>query len=100
MITKELFEQIIELQQEADTFIDKLEDMGLNLYDTPIFNTYGYYLDMLLTAYFTMEGHDWVNWYLFEKAGNSEMKAYNEDESEIKLETLDDLWELIKNYRV
>ena len=51
-----------------------------------------------LETYFTEEGTDIIYWYLFEKNGNSEYKMWDKDKNEIPTETIEDLWNIVKDY--
>lgn len=72
---------------------DRFYAIGFSI-DAPIFDYIDSMFDMLLHARLTDEGVDWVYWWLFEP-GN---KAYNKDGSEIKTETIEDLYKLIEPY--
>lgn len=66
-------------------------------------NSVGGFLDTVLPELFSDEGVDWVNWWLFEKPGlfkNSlPNEAYDEDGNIIPTDTIDDLWNLVKDYQ-
>jgi hypothetical protein len=53
---------------------------------------------MLINSHFDEEGQDWINWWLYEKDGNPELKAWDENDNEIPTETIDDLWNLVKDH--
>lgn len=54
---------------------------------------------MVIEAYFTIEGVDWITWWLYEKNENPELKAWDEYHNEIPMETREDFWQFIKQYR-
>lgn len=54
--------------------------------------------DKFLEIYFTEEGLDWIYWYLYEKDNNPEYKAWDKDNNEIPTETIEDLWNIVKDY--
>lgn len=95
MINKEKFEKFIsEFRRNSDN-IDTVEEVFPMLCESPIINFEWYCFDELMKAYFTKEGIDWIDYFLFE---NPE-KCYYQDGERIKLETVDDLWTLIEEYR-
>ena len=67
--------------------------------DLPLLDTVWSMQDLIFTSTFTTEGWDWMFWWLFEKGSTPELKAYDENEKEIPLETIDDLWNFVKDYR-
>ena len=59
--------------------------------------------DILFEYIFGAEALDWINWWLYEKNGslsNSPLEAYDEDNNIIPTDTIDDLWNLIKEFYV
>ena len=87
------FKQIIQMYQDILEERDKFDEIGFSI-DAPIFNYIDSMFDMLLHAYLTDDGVDWVYWWLLEP-GN---KAYNKDGSEIKTDTIEDLYKLLEPY--
>lgn len=95
MIGKEEFKELIQEYYEQDKRIDKLCEIFPGSYGDPIFDWGCRMFDKLIDSYFDAIGADWVSYYLYE---NPE-KRYYQDEKEIPLETLDDLWLLIEPHR-
>ena len=56
-------------------------------------------LDEVIGLLFQEEGVDDINWWLYEKCGRPDYKMWDKDGNEIPTETLDDLWEIVKDYR-
>lgn len=95
MIGKEKFTELIQEYYKQDKRIDKFDELLPGCYGSPILD-YGWKMfDELKEAYFTEEGVDWINYFLYE---NPE-KRYYIDDTEIPLKTIDDLWETVKDYR-
>jgi predicted methyltransferase len=93
-------EKFISLLKEHDSQverIDLLQSIGLNIYDSPLIEYGNFMFDEVIKAYFTEEGDDWISWFIYEKNGDPEIKAFDNGK-EIPLETYDDLWELVKEY--
>lgn len=100
LISKDKFIEIIKNQQTEREHLDKADEIFPNLWESKLF-TYGFELfDKLIISYFDERGSDWIFWWLYEKDGRSDMKAYDENHNEILTETIDDLWELVKQYRI
>lgn len=98
-----LKEEFIKIIQEYDTFkdrIDKISKAGLQIWNSELVEYSYQTFDRLLKALFTEEGVDWVYWWLLEKRGNPEFKAFDENQKEIPSETIEDLWNVVKQYRI
>lgn len=98
MITKEEFIKLISEQKKWD---DHLDEVGKVLNCNPLdidWVEYGARLfDSTLNILFEEEGVYDILWWLWEKNGNSEMKMWDEDGKEIPTETIEDLWNIVKN---
>lgn len=95
LVTKEEFKKLIDSYYEQEKRFDTINSI-LPLSPESPFLMWGY--DMfhkLLEAYFTEDGVDWIAYYLYE---NPE-KCYYIDEVRVPLETIDDLWKIIKDCR-
>ena len=79
--------------------LDKLSDAGLPVWEMDIIEYGNLLFDKVINFYFTQEGEEWIFWWLYEKNGNSEIKAWDEDHNEIPTETIEDLWKCVKQYR-
>lgn len=95
MIDKQEFEKLIQEYYEQDKRIDKIEEIFIGSCEDPIFDWGFRMFEKLIDVYFDKIGSDWISYYLYE---NPE-KRYYQDNVEMPLETLDDLWELIKFHR-
>lgn len=95
MISKEKFEEYISKYQKNSDDIDYACGIFPDFFESS-FVAFGWYcFRELIKAYFTEEGVDWIDYFLFE---NPE-KCYYQNEERIRLETVDDLWEIVKDYR-
>lgn len=100
MIGKEDFVQIIQEHNNQHERIDKLCDItGFNIWESDLIEYGNLMFDKVIEAYFTEEGVDWIFWWLYERDGNPDMKAYNENDNEIPFATIEDLWNYVKQYR-
>ena len=98
-ISKEEFFKLLNEQKAQSGRIDKLNDAGLSIWDSDLIEYGNLMFERVIKVYFTKEGVDWIFWWLYEKAGDPEMKAWDEDHDEIPMETMEDLWRYVKQYR-
>ena len=114
MITYEKFKEIIVRYIIVSKCESTLRDMDIEIFESPLFETTGYYLDWLLEAYFTESGVDTINWWMFEyhtleedfdKNGNyigdpdKEPGMWDKDDNIIPIITIKDLWNEVKDLR-
>lgn len=95
MIGKQEFVDLIQGYREQSERVDKLCEIFPDSFGDPIMDWGFRMFDNLINAYFDEIGADWVSYYLYE---NPE-KRYYQDNVEMPLETLDDLWKLIEKHR-
>lgn len=99
MIGKEKFVKLIKDYQEWSEKINKVCDvLGINVFEAEWIEYTSVLFDNTLHLIFEDEGVDFINWWLFERDGNPELKAWDENEKEIPLDTVEDLWEFVKDY--
>lgn len=95
MITEEKFKRLIREHEMQNARVDLFGKLFPTAFDSPIIE-FGYFMfDEVMESYFTEEGVDWIDYYLYE---NSE-KCYYANDVKIPLETIDDLWGTVKDYR-
>ena len=100
-MTKELFTKMILEIHNFNVQVDQwCEVMCANLFESPLVESGWNLISMLINRNFDEEGQDWINWWLYERRVPSDMKAYNEDGSEIPMDTIEDLWNLVEKYRI
>lgn len=100
MITKEQFIKLITDHRKHNDRLDEVEDvLGLAIYDCDWVEYGNILFDEVLGLLFQEEGVDDINWWLYEKCGRPDYKMWDKDGNEIPTETLDDLWEIVKDYR-
>ena len=100
-MTKELFTAMILEIQNFNVQVDQwCEVMCANLFESPLVESGWNLISMLINSNFDEEGQDWINWWLYEKSENPELKAWDAEDKEIPTETIDDLWNLVKDYRI
>lgn len=95
MIGKEQFHKYIKEYQHQRELVEGVSQYFREFWDSDIIE-YGWKMfDELLNAYFTEKGIDWIYYFLHENPD----KSYYVNEVKLPLETFNDLWELIKDYR-
>lgn len=98
-IKREEFIELIKMHQNQSDRIDNLSKAGLDIWDSPVIEYGNLMFDKIIESYFTEEGSDWIYWWMCEKDGNPDMKAWNENQEEIPTETIEDLWNIVEKYR-
>lgn len=95
MIGKEDFIRLINEYHLQDKRIDALNELIPDSFGAPILDFGWKMFDEVKKVYFTEEGVDWIDYYLYE---NPERRYYVGGVA-YPLDTIDDLWNLIKEYR-
>lgn len=99
LVTKEEFLSWLSDHAAQSERVDILIKAGLQIWDSPLIEYGNKMFELLVKSNFTEEGSDWIFWWLYEKDGNPDIKAWDEDHDEIPLETAEDLWRFVKQYR-
>ncbi len=92
MIGKEEFTKLIKNHQEFESNIDNALKIFPYIFESPLISYAEQLFDKLLDNYFDDDSKDWIFYYLYE---NPE-KCYYQDNKKIPLETIDNLWTLVK----
>lgn len=101
MVTKEEFLRLISDFQKWDKRIDEVEKV-LNFCPLNIdwVEYSGRLFDTTLSILFEEDAVDDINWWLFERPRFPPgPKMWDENGNEIPTETLEDLWNIVKDYR-
>lgn len=96
MITKEIFVKLINTIDLFEKEVDKWNNLGLNIFETELCNSVWELIGITLKSHFTEQGYDWIYYYIYEDYH----KVFDDNENEIPLNTVDDLWEFVKEYRL
>jgi hypothetical protein len=95
MVTKEEFFNVLKLRERYLKEIGKLEEiLNVDIWEAPVFESFNIMFDSVMQSWFTEEGADHVFYFLYE----SNHKIWVNDE-EIPFDTLEDLWDFVKDYR-
>lgn len=115
MITYEKFKEIIVKYIRFYQCEDQLRKMGLDVFESPLFDTTGYFFDWLWEAYFTEDGCDTISWWIFEyhnieddfdREGNyigdpdKEPGMWDKNDNVIPMLTIKDLWNEVQDQRL
>lgn len=99
MITKEKFIDLILKQQEWSNRVDEVSEV-LNvptLFESDWVEYASVLFDKTLALLFNEDGIDDIYWWMYEKSENPELKMWDESGKEISTDTVEDLWNLVKN---
>ena len=113
MIEFKDFKKAIVSYINFDKYIGDLNRIGIDLVEGQSFMTAGTLLDLLWETNFTEEAMDTINWFLFEyhdlsddfdNYGNRigealEPAMWDSDGKEIPMNTIEDLWNYVKDFR-
>lgn len=99
MITKEKFIDLILKQQKWSNRVDEVSEV-LNvptLFESDWVEYASVLFDKTLALLFNEDGIDDIYWWMYEKSENPELKMWDESGKEIPTDTVEDLWNLVKN---
>lgn len=85
-MTHEEFNRAFEEIRKADDFISKLNDLRINIFESPMGDALYYFQRKYFEQEYGKEGYDWISWYLYEKMNHEnpdEFKAWDENGNEI-----------------
>lgn len=99
MITKEEFIDLILKQQEWSNRIDEVSEAldVPTLFESDWVEYTSILFDKTLNLLFNENGVDYIDWWMYEKSGNSELKMWDESGKEIPTDTVEYLWNLVKD---
>lgn len=102
MISKEEFISLINWHDEQNVRLDELNKVIPDCFSAEIFDSPFKLLNLIFKICFDEEGNEWISWWLydsFDYAIDKYDRTYEEDGKKINVETVDDLWKLIKGCR-
>lgn len=96
MIGEEKFIELINDYRTYDIILNNADGIFPGIFESKLVHFTWKWYEELLHSYFDKDGWDWITWYLYEDGTNWT------DENGVKhtIETVDDLWELVKNHRI
>lgn len=101
MITKEQFIKLITNNRKHNNRLDEVGAvLGCTIYDCDWVEYGNLLFDEVLNLLFEEEAVDDINWWIYEKPSLPPGAGmWDEEGNEIPTETLDDLWEIVKDFR-
>ena len=100
MISKEEFITLINEHKKWDDRITQVCDvLKTNIFDSDWIGYGSLLFERTISFLFTEEAQDDIFWWLWEKNGRSDMKMWDASGKEIPTETIEDLWEIVKDNR-
>lgn len=101
MITKEEFIKLISDHQKYNKRLDEVCDVfDAEIWSADWIEYANVLFDTTIGLLFTDEGQDTISWWLYEKDGRSDMEMWDAEGKEIPTETIDDLWEIVKDEQI
>jgi hypothetical protein len=93
----EQFKKLIEIIEKNRERSSSLYNLGIDLIDFE--DDYYKIINILMNSVFQKEGHDWIDWYLYERVGFKDKKnlATDGNGNEICYD-IPSLWETVKEY--
>lgn len=102
MITEEEFKELITDYQKWDKRIDEVSSIlkSPDLYEADWISYTSKLFDNTLKLVFNKYAVDDISWWIWEKSFNPDLKMWDKDDNEIPTETIDDLWNIVKENRI
>lgn len=94
-MTYEEFEKYVNTIIQFDDYLDRIDNFGINLYETPVSELFYKMQQAYENKVFTTSGIDWVMWWIYDKKEdpNDVLEAYDENGNIIPTNTLKELWD-------
>lgn len=101
MITKEEFTSLILDYQKWSNRIDEVSEIlkAPTLFECDWVEYTSKLFDKTLNFLFDEGGVDDIYWWIFEKSGNPGLRMWDNEGNKIPTETIDDLWNIVKDNR-
>lgn len=98
---KENFLKLITNAECYSKELDRWSEFGIDLFELPIAEISWDFFNIAIQSVFTTQGIDNINWWLFEKKTpySKNLEIRDSSGNIIPTDTIEDLWELVKNYR-
>lgn len=94
---QEVFIHILDKLRNNSKKIDDLYDLGIDLINFS--DDSNEVTNILFKVYYGQEGADWIDWYLYERAGKADMIAYDCDKNPICYDD-ESLWKEVEQCRL
>jgi len=94
---QEVFQHILDTIRAQEAKIDKLYELEIDLINFA--DSYNSTINILMSVYFGKEGAEWIDWYLYERAGRADMTAHDRDGNLICYDD-ESLWREVERCRL
>ena len=103
-MNKVTFLKLLNLVSDIENYLEKLEQLGITITENPLTDEIYSSINAVIMDAYGLDGLKWVEWWIYEKSKNPELKAYEIDEDGEQIEiirTVDELYDYleIKNKR-
>lgn len=103
-MNKVTFLKLLNLVSDIENYLEKLEQLGITITENPLTDEVYSSINAVIMDAYGLDGLKWVEWWIYEKSKNPELKAYEIDEDGEQIEiirTVDELYDYleIKNKR-
>lgn len=103
-MNKVTFLKLLNLVSDIENYLEKLGQLGITITENPITDKIYSSINAVIMDAYGLEGLKWIEWWIYEKSKNPELKAYeiNDDGEQIEIiRTIDELYDYleIKNKR-
>lgn len=92
MIDLDTLKKVISLSKDTEKIINSLQDLNIDLVESPLYYNFGMLFDTFIITHFTEEGSDLIFWWMFE----SVPKVIYDGETEVDVESIEDLWKYLE----
>lgn len=100
MITKEQFTKLIKGNISHNERLTEVSNiLGSEIWSVDWIEYGNILFDEVLAILFKEEAVDDINWWIYEKHGRSDYKMWDGKGNEIPTETIEDLWNIVKDNR-
>lgn len=102
-MNKEIFVRMMTAAEDFSVETDRWSDFGIEIYELPIGEIPWEMFNCWQDSNFTLEGKDWIGWYLWERKSiitNKVLPCFDENNNEFYVNTPEDLWELVEKHQL
>lgn len=100
MITKEEFTKLISDNVTHNKRIYEVESvLKWHVFDWDLVEYGNLLFDLILGILFEKEAVNNISWWVFERRFDPDLKILDKDGKEMPTETIEDLWNIVKDYR-
>ena len=97
---KDTFLKLINIIPSLDSIAEPLYSLGIDITECSIISAIGDLVGSIAEDQYGEDGKEWIEWWIYEKANNPDLNAYEEKEDGTEVEinkTVDDLYNYLEN---